>query len=171
MPSTLSSGSNTPCSMFFDNRLLPQGSFFPSSQVSSFHIAFTRAKFTKSGPAPIKHSLLHVFVRVKMHYPWVLVNDHVLEAITLKEEVISPPNAFAHGDNVEIVSEEVEVYIAGVSDTEEDLHLIPSYHGSLIPKDATNVQYCTVCRLRYPFSLPSLCSTSSGISTRSFLYL
>lgn len=57
--------------------------------------------------ATVKNGSLHLHIRIERHIPRILVDDKILEALTLGENVVAELNPFAHGNNIQVIGEEV----------------------------------------------------------------
>lgn len=63
----------------------------------------------EGGLASVEDDAAHLLVVVEGHVPGVLVDNEVLEALALGQEVVAEADTLAHGDDVELALEEVEV--------------------------------------------------------------
>ena len=75
------------------------------------------------GLATVENRALHLLVGLKGHLPWVLGINERAERFSLGEQVVGEADALAHGDDVEVVGEEVEVDVGlleGVGAVEGD---------------------------------------------------
>lgn len=59
--------------------------------------------------ASVEDDTAHLLVVVEGHVPGVLVDNEILEALTLGQEVVAEADTLAHGDDVELALEEVKV--------------------------------------------------------------
>lgn len=64
--------------------------------------------------ASVEDDAAHLLVVVEGHVPGVLVDNEVLEALALGQEVVAEADTLAHGDDVELALEEVEVDVGVV---------------------------------------------------------
>ena len=63
----------------------------------------------EGGLAAVEDGALHGGVVVEGHGPGVLVLDDIREPVAAEQQVVRPADALAHGDDVELVGEEVQV--------------------------------------------------------------
>lgn len=64
---------------------------------------------TVSSLAAVQNSSLHVLIGVERHLEGVLLDDNVLETGTGGQDIVGPADTLAHGQDVQVVGEEVEV--------------------------------------------------------------
>ena len=65
----------------------------------------------KSRLAALQDGPIQCQIRRPRHRPWIIFAYEILHAVAIHDDVVDEAEAFAHGDEVEIVGEEVEVDI------------------------------------------------------------
>ena len=68
-----------------------------------------RINLTESSLASVQNSLIHVIVRMERHPPGIFPNNNVLEPSTVGENIVCLVYTLPHGQNIQIVGEEVEI--------------------------------------------------------------
>ena len=63
----------------------------------------------KARLAAFQNRPIHRLIRRPRHRPRIILAHEILHAVAIHEDVVDEADAFAHGDEVEIVGEEVEV--------------------------------------------------------------
>lgn len=81
----------------------------------------SRAARVEGSLAAVEDDAAHGLVVVEGHVPGVLLDDEVLEGLALGQQVVAEADALAHGDDVQLALEEVEVdaglvQVAGASE-------------------------------------------------------
>lgn len=61
--------------------------------------------------ATVQNGSVHLLVGVERHFPWVLALNQVLEALALEQQVIAESDTLTHGNNIEVIGEEIKVDI------------------------------------------------------------
>lgn len=62
---------------------------------------------TETSLAPFEDHLVHGLIGVAGHGPRIVVDDEVLHAIAIHEDIVHEAHAFAEGDEIQVVGEEV----------------------------------------------------------------